>query len=52
VTVEEGDRLDLITAERLGNPEHYWRVCDANDVMDPNQLETVGRRLRIPIPRG
>lgn len=51
VTVEEGDRLDLITAASLGNPEHYWRVCDANDVMDPNQLEIVGRRIRIPIPK-
>jgi hypothetical protein len=51
VTVEEGDRLDLITTASLGSPEHYWRVCDANDVMDPNQLEIVGRRIRIPIPR-
>lgn len=51
VTIEEGDRLDLITAANLGNPEHFWRVCDANDVMDPNQLEIVGRRIRIPIPK-
>lgn len=51
VTVEEGDRLDLMTAANLGNPEHFWRVCDANDVIDPNQLEIVGRRIRVPIPR-
>lgn len=51
VTVGEGDRLDLITAANLGNPENFWRVCDANDVMDPNQLEIVGRRVRIPIPK-
>jgi hypothetical protein len=51
VTVEEGDRLDLLTAANLGNPEHYWQVCDANDVLDPNQLEIVGRRVRVPIPK-
>ncbi len=51
VTVTEGDRLDLITATNLGDPEQYWRVCDANDVMDPHTLETVGGRVRVPIPR-
>lgn len=51
VTVEEDDRLDLLTAANLGNPEHYWQVCDANDVLDPNQLEIVGRRVRVPIPK-
>jgi hypothetical protein len=51
VTVEPGDRLDLITSRVLGDPEHFWRVCDANDAMDPFELtEEVGRALRVPVP--
>jgi hypothetical protein len=51
VTVEGGDRLDLITAASLGDPELYWQICDANDVLRPDELEVVGRRLHIPLPR-
>lgn len=52
VTVAEGDRLDLIAARTLGDPEAFWRVCDANDAMDPAQLvEQPGRALRIPLPQ-
>ena len=29
-TVSEGERLDNITALYLGDPEQFWRVCDAN----------------------
>lgn len=47
----EGERLDQVTARALGDPEHYWRVCDANDAMNPRELtDEPGRRLRIPIP--
>jgi len=52
VTVVEGDRLDLITARTLGDPEAFWRVCDANNVLDPFELtETIGRRVRVPVPQ-
>ena len=34
----QGDRLDLITARTLGDPEQFWRVCDANDALDPAEL--------------
>lgn len=51
VVVAAGDRLDLITAAALGDPEQYWRVCDANGVLRPDVLESVGRRVRIPIPQ-
>lgn len=51
VTVEQGDRLDLITARTIGDPQQFWRVCDANLTVDPFELtDTVGRRVRIPIP--
>lgn len=51
--VVQGERLDNITAEYLGDPEQFWRVCDANGAMLPDELtETAGRRLRITLPEG
>lgn len=51
--VVEGDRLDNITARYLGDPEQFWRVCDANRAMRPEELtEEIGRRLRITLPEG
>lgn len=51
--VVEGDRLDNITARYLGDPEQFWRVCDANRAMRPDGLtEEIGRRLRITMPEG
>jgi hypothetical protein len=51
--VEEGDRLDRIAADRLGDPEQSWRIADANAVLDPDDLtRTVGRRIRIAFPPG
>jgi len=51
--VVQGDRLDNITARYLGDPEQFWRVCDANGAMLPNELtEEIGRRLRITLPEG
>jgi nucleoid-associated protein YgaU len=51
-TVVEGDRLDLITAQHLGDPEQFWRVCDANNAVRPDDLLEVGRKLRITLPEG
>jgi hypothetical protein len=49
--VAQGDRFDLIAARTLGDSQAYWRVADANRVMDPNELSaTPGRRLIIPLP--
>jgi hypothetical protein len=51
--VAQGDRLDNVTAHYLGDPEQFWRVCDANAAMRPDELtETIGRRLRITLPEG
>jgi len=51
--VTQGDRLDNVTAEHLGDPEQFWRVCDANRALRPDELtETIGRRLRITLPEG
>lgn len=52
-TVTEGERLDNITARYLTDPEQFWRICDANAVMRPDELtEQPGRRLRITLPEG
>ena len=50
--VADGERLDQIAAAYLGDPEQYWRLCDANGVMHPRESEEVGRRLRITLPEG
>ena len=52
-TVKEGDRLDNITATFLGDPEQFWRLCDANVVLRPEELtDTPGRRVRVTLPEG
>jgi hypothetical protein len=52
-TVMQGERLDNITAQYLGDPTLFWRVCDANRAMRPWELTaTVGRKLRITLPAG
>lgn len=52
-TVTQGERLDNLAAQQLGDAEQYWRVCDANGAMKPGELlDTAGRRLRITLPEG
>ena len=52
-TVVEGERHDTLAAQFLGDPEQFWRVCDANVVVRPEELtETPGRRIRITLPEG
>ncbi|HEY4677151.1 MAG TPA: LysM domain-containing protein [Candidatus Angelobacter sp.] len=51
--VTGGERLDNVAAQFLGDPELFWRLCDANGAMQPEELtRTVGRRLRITLPEG
>ena len=51
--VVQGDRLDNLAAQYLGDAEQFWRLCDANNALRPDELtETVGRRLRITLPEG
>ncbi|HET7328233.1 MAG TPA: LysM domain-containing protein [Nocardioidaceae bacterium] len=52
-TVVQGDRLDNVTATYLGDPEQFWRLCDANCAVRPDDLcaeDRLGRRLLIPVP--
>lgn len=51
-TVAQGDRLDRVTYQYLGDPQQYWRIADANGVLHPDDLEQVERRVRITLPEG
>ncbi len=47
-TVLQGDRLDNLAARHVGDPEQFWRICDANDVLRPGELtEEVGSTIKI-----
>jgi len=51
--VAAGDRLDNLAARYLGDPLAYWRICDANRAVRPDELtEVAGRHLRITLPEG
>ena len=51
-TVIQGDRLDNITARYLGDPTQFWLVCDANMVLQPNELtDIVGNVIEIAMPK-
>lgn len=53
VVASERSRLDNIAARELGDPELFWRLCDANGALDPDELTLhPGRRLRITLPAG
>ncbi len=52
-SVAQGDRLDNLAAQYLGDPELFWQLCDSNGALWPGELTaTVGRVLAIPLPRG
>jgi nucleoid-associated protein YgaU len=51
-TVTQGERLDNITVRYLGDPTQFWRICDANNVLQPNELtDNIGRRIKIALPK-
>jgi hypothetical protein len=50
VGITEGARRDVLASRHLGDAELWWRLADANGVVDPRDLaEPVGRRLRITL---
>lgn len=52
VRVAQGERLDVIAARTLGDPEQFWRICDANRAVRPDDLTAEpGRLLRVPVPQ-
>jgi len=52
-TVMQGERLDNLSAQFLGDATPFWRLADANDAMRAEELtETVGRKIRVTLPEG
>ena len=50
---EQGDRRDSVAATQLGDPLLWWRLADANGVLDPTTMTTPpGRVLRVALAEG
>lgn len=50
--VDPADRLDLLAWERFRDPERFWRICDANGALWPDDLLEPGSVLLIPASEG
>lgn len=49
--VKQGDRLDNIAAQYVGDPEQFWQVADGNNAMKPETLTDVpGAQINITQP--
>jgi len=47
--VNQGERPDHIAHRYLRDPERFWRICDANLTMWPDDLVAeAGRKILIP----
>jgi hypothetical protein len=46
--VHQSERLDHIAWEHLKDAERFWRICDANRAMAPEEILSQGRVIRIP----
>jgi hypothetical protein len=47
--VVQGDRLDRLAATYYGDPEQFWRICDGNLAVRPDDLLVPGLRLLFPL---
>ena len=47
----DADRLDLVAARYAGDPTAFWRLCDGNDVLRPEELEHAGRIVVVVMAR-
>ena len=48
INITAGDRIDLISAKHLGDPEQFWRLCDMNEIMHPLDLTSqIGKIIKI-----
>ena len=51
--VAESERPDTVAAQVFGDPGLFWRLCDGNYVMQPEELtRRIGRKLRVTLPEG
>ena len=51
--VDQGERPDHVAHQHLGDSEQFWRLCDANASLHPEELtDQPGERIRITLPEG
>lgn len=49
VSVVDQDRMDRIAERSIADPLAYWRICDVNNAMNPNDLiKKPGHILAVP----
>jgi hypothetical protein len=47
--ITEGERLDHIAHFYFKDARRFWRICDANEVMYPDDMAAdIGRKIKIP----
>lgn len=54
VVTDRDGRLDHVTYRALGVAELFWWLCDANEVMNPLDLDIpnmTDQRLHVPVPQ-
>lgn len=50
-TVVQGERPDTIASAVFGDPLVFWRLCDGNYVLQPEELiARIGHTLRVTLP--
>ncbi len=47
-TWKQSDRIDRIAAEKLGDPRQWWRIMDANPLIQAVGDVRPGQQIRIP----
>lgn len=53
VIVNQGERLDHIAHRIYQDPELFWRICDANFALRPDDLVSEpGRAIKVPPAEG
>jgi hypothetical protein len=50
--VLDGERLDHIAWQQFRDAERFWRICDANRALWPDDLLEEAAVLRIPASEG
>ncbi|HET6485152.1 MAG TPA: hypothetical protein VFH83_01960 [Spirochaetia bacterium] len=47
--LSDGERVEHVAYFYYRDPERFWRICDANQAMDPEELNHApGRKIGIP----
>jgi hypothetical protein len=51
--VVQGERVDVVAAQCYGDPLTYWRLCDSNLAIRPEDVTAVtGAFINISLPPG